>query len=309
MTAAYYQAIPERQRSVVDGWQDVIARMLRWMAAMCHQDGEIGFFNDAAIGIAPSPNDLDVYALRLEFLRFSAQIEGVTHLENSGYLRIQHGPMTALIDAAPVGPDYLPAHGHADTLSFELSLFGQRVLVNSGTSHYGIDAERLRERGTAAHNTVVVDGLDSSEVWGSFRVARRALPALLSITQQEHQIIVDASHGGYRHLPGRNIHRRRWVVADDSMIIEDEITGSFNSAEARFHLHPYIKIDEYHSRDGRVVLFLQDGQRVEFATDSGYLRLERSFWHPGFGENVPNLCLAVNFSSSKLKTNISWREN
>ncbi len=61
----------------------------------------------------------------------------------------------ALCDCAPVGPDYLPAHAHADTLSFELSLCGRRLLVNSGTSQYGTDGERQRQRGTAAHNSVL----------------------------------------------------------------------------------------------------------------------------------------------------------
>ncbi len=62
------------------------------------------------------------------------------------------------------GPDYLPGHAHADTLSFELSLFGQRVIVNSGTSVFGIGEQRQLERGAAAHSTVVVDGENSSEV-------------------------------------------------------------------------------------------------------------------------------------------------
>ena len=57
-------------------------------------------------------------------------------------------------DVALIGPDYLPGHAHADTLSFELSLFGQRVIVNGGTSRYGSGPERLAERGTAAHSTV-----------------------------------------------------------------------------------------------------------------------------------------------------------
>ncbi|MEN9780004.1 MAG: hypothetical protein RL014_1152 [Pseudomonadota bacterium] len=96
---------------------------------------------------------------------------------DSGYVRLDNGPAVALLDVAPVGPDYLPGHAHADTLSFELSVGAQRVLVNSGTSCYGSSAERLRQRGTAAHNTVVVNGQDSSEVWGGFRVARRPLPA------------------------------------------------------------------------------------------------------------------------------------
>jgi heparinase II/III-like protein len=65
-----------------------------------------------------------------------------------------------IADVGEIGPDHLRRHAHADTLSFELSLRGQRVLVNAGTSTYEVTADRLRQRGTAAHNTVVVDGIE-----------------------------------------------------------------------------------------------------------------------------------------------------
>ena len=75
-----------------------------------------------------------------------------------------------IVDIAKIGPDYQPGHGHADTLSFELSIFGQRVFVNSGISQYENNSERLRQRSTPAHNTVVVNDNISSDVWNSFRV-------------------------------------------------------------------------------------------------------------------------------------------
>ena len=94
-----------------------------WLAAMCHPDGEISFFNDAAIGIAPSPTELENYAERLGLPSIAAPGDGVVHFPESGYIRVQRGDMVALLDVAPVGPDYLPGHAHADTFSFELSLF------------------------------------------------------------------------------------------------------------------------------------------------------------------------------------------
>ena len=140
-------------------------------------------------------------------------------LRDSGYVRLAAGPAVALLDVAPLGPDYLPGHAHADTLSFELSLFGQRVIVNGGTSRYGSGPERLAERGTAAHSTVQIDGADSSEVWGGFRVARRArprdvrvhpgldpLPPVLSPAAAgacAGVLEVSAAHDGYCRLPGR----------------------------------------------------------------------------------------------------------
>ena len=66
-----------------------------------------------------------------------------------GDLRVRAvGRPPLITDVGAIGPDYLPAHAHADTLSFELSLFGRRVVVNGGTSRYATgprrDAERLR---------------------------------------------------------------------------------------------------------------------------------------------------------------------
>jgi uncharacterized heparinase superfamily protein len=118
--------------------------------------------------------ELDAYAQRLGLFSGVSPRDGVTHLSESGYVRFQKEDVVALLDVAPLGPDYLPGHGHADTLSFEMSLNGRRVLVDTGTSRYDECPGRLFQRGTAAHNTVVVDDADSSEVWGSFRVAHRA---------------------------------------------------------------------------------------------------------------------------------------
>ena len=73
-----------------------------------------------------------------------------------------------IFDAAAIGPDYIPGHAHADTLSFEMSICDQRVFVNSGTSEYGLSSRRLNQRKTFSHNTVEVDGKDSSLVWSGF---------------------------------------------------------------------------------------------------------------------------------------------
>ena len=164
-------------------WRAKATAMLDWLAAMTHPDGEISFFNDAAFGIAPTLADLQRYADGISAFSQAhpspstipatnpVNPAGTTDvpcrwLRDSGYVRLAAGPAVAILDVAPIGPDYLPGHAHADTLSFELSLFGQRVIVNGGTSRYGSGPERLAERGTAAHSTVQLDGVDSSEVWG-----------------------------------------------------------------------------------------------------------------------------------------------
>jgi uncharacterized heparinase superfamily protein len=98
---------------------------------------------------------------------------------------------------------YLPGHAHADTLSFELSLGGNRVLVNCCISEYGSQAGRQRQPGTAAHNTVTINGQNSSETWAGFRVARRAHAQLCDVSY-DGAAVIEGRHDGYARLPGAN---------------------------------------------------------------------------------------------------------
>ena len=88
-------------------------------------------------------------------------------LQPSGYVVMRPGPRLHLVaDVGPPCPPELPAHAHADCLSFELAVDGQRTVVDTGTSTYAPGERRQYERSTRAHNTVEVDGADQSEVWG-----------------------------------------------------------------------------------------------------------------------------------------------
>jgi uncharacterized heparinase superfamily protein len=201
-----------------------------------------------------------------------------------------------------VGPDYLPGHAHADTLSFELSLFGQRVLVNSGTSQYGVGPERSRQRGTAAHNTVIVDGRDSSEVWAGFRVARRARPVGLEIIP-DGRISVRCAHDGYQSLPSTPAHSRHWQFDEQRLVVEDRISGDFGCAEARFHVHPSVRAEP----DGSAALLqLPLGQILRITADGGLLRIEASSWHREFGVSQPSLCVVVAFAGPSIRTTLDW---
>ena len=307
ITRTYCTAFPDRWRADIEAWSGQIAKMLNWLGIMSHPDGEISYFNDAVQGFAPRLAELQQYAGRLS-LRWSPVPAGRTHwLKESGYVRIEAGPAIALLDVARIGPDYLPAHAHADTLSFELSIFGQRVLVNTGTSCYGDGAERLRQRGSAAHNTVVVDERDSSEVWSGFRVAARARPAGLVITE-EADIEVRCSHDGYHRLVGHPHHGRSWRVSEDTMVIEDQITGTFTTAEAHFHFHPSVRLVSTIETDGEVayVLALAGGEQVRCAVQGGIPRWEDSRWCAEFGLMEPGLCLVARIVSPVLRTTIRW---
>ena len=268
-------------------------RARAWLAAMSHPDGEISLFNDAAIGIAPAPAGIDAYARRLGFPALAAPGEGVLHLADSGYVRLQRGPMVALLDVGPVGPDYLPGHAHADTLSFELSLAGRRMLVNSGTSVYGLGTERLRQRGTAAHNTVAVGGEDSSEVWGGFRVARRARPFDLRIEETQDETIVACSHDGYRRLPGAPVHRRTWRGGYGKMLVADRGIGGTASCAAYWRAGAGVAVEGA----GPFRLAPPAGPAMTVSGEGGAWSRAATTLHPEFGVSTPGEMLVGAFSA------------
>ena len=298
-------------------WRDRAVDMQHWLQLMCHPDGEISFFNDAAMGSAPTPEQVMEFAERVlgrksrdnDIRKQEFAGVNVFELSESGYIRVEAGRAVLLLDVAPIGPDYLPGHAHADTLSFEVSLDGKRVLVNSGTSQYGDGPERLRQRGTAAHNTVVVDGQDSSEVWGGFRVARRAYPFGLQIEPVTGGVRITCSHDGYKRLRGRPVHQREWVITTSSLRVQDRLRGSdgivaAQTASARFHLNPDVTGVE--SGDG-VWQLERGGERpTKVAVRQGTPSWEASTWHPEFGRVVPNTCLDVELAQGRASVHMDW---
>jgi uncharacterized heparinase superfamily protein len=304
VAAAFAGDVPPRWQAAVADWRARIGPMRNWLAAMCHPDGEIGLFNDAAFGIAPPPAELERYADDLGLAPSGRAPLGVAHLAQSGYVRVAQDEMVALLDVAPIGPDYLPGHAHADTLSFELSVFGQRVLVNSGTSCYGLSPERTRQRETAAHNTVAVDGQSSSEVWAGFRVARRARPSGLRVVRDSGVEVV-CRHDGYRRLPGQPVHTRRWLFGTASLVVEDCVSGQFGRAEARFHLHPDVTLDTH---DGGMTgrLAAGSGCWLTWRVEMGELVIEESTYHPRFGINESSRCLALRLRDGSSRIRFDW---
>jgi uncharacterized heparinase superfamily protein len=284
-------------------WRCLAARMARWMNIMAHPDREISFFNDAAFGIAPSPSALDEYVERLGVGVEPAE-PGEHWLQESGYMRVSHNHSCLLMDVAPIGPDYLPGHAHADTLSFEWSLFGHRVFVNSGTSVYGTGPERLRQRGTPAHNTVTINGTDSSEVWGGFRVARRAYVTSTHAQFSSMPRVVTAAHNGYTRLVGKPIHTRTWALGQNDLSIKDSIGGRFDTAVAYFHIHPAVMIEVTDSRRGSGRL--PDGKKFTWVVEHGSATIEQSTWHPRFGIAVASQCLVVAAERNLIALRVKW---
>jgi uncharacterized heparinase superfamily protein len=113
-------------------------------------------------------------------------------------------------DAGPLGYLSIAAHGHADALAFTLSARGQELLIDPGTYAYHTQRDwRDWFRGTAAHNTVIVDGENQSVIGGSFMWLHKARATLEAVELTAERDVWQASHDGYRRLRDPVTHRRR----------------------------------------------------------------------------------------------------
>lgn len=147
------------------------------------------------------------------------------------------------IDAGPQGAGN-SGHGHADALSVQLSVAGEEWLIDPGAYRYvSSGGDRDQFRGTAAHNTLLVDGMSQADPGGPF--AWRNLPSV----RCEHWINGDrfdffsGSHDGYMRLPQPVHHRRSifylkprfWFVSDFA-----EGEGE-HQLEVLWHFAPHFK--------------------------------------------------------------------
>lgn len=278
---------------VVARLKSVATRMLRWLQVMSHPDGLVSFFNDAAFGVAAPWSVLAGYADALAVDVDRSPLQPLESLPDSGYIRLQNDRAIVLCDVAPIGPDYQPAHAHADTLSFELSIDGRRLIVNGGTSTYTAGPERTRQRGTSAHSTVEIDNTNSSDVWGGFRVARRARPFDVKTGASKDGVWAEGAHDGYQHTPGRVVHRRSWSLEPTGLTVTDILEGSCTRAVARFILHP-----DAAAAGAEPVLFQCEPQVP-------IVRVPAK-WHPEFGRSLGTEAVQVTLTAPRVATTLLW---
>jgi len=188
-------------------------------------------------------------------------------------------PQTMTIDAGPQGVGR-SGHGHADALSMRLTMKGRRWLVDSGSGVYIAKnpADRDTFRGTGAHNTIRVDGLDQSIADEPF--SWKALPTTLAetwITGKSFTYFV-GSHNGYSRLPDPVTHRRYVLkIAGDLWLVRDVALGHAEHViEARWHFAPDLELQAIAA--GRVEISSRTG------SESGDAALtmmvpEDTVWH------------------------------
>jgi uncharacterized heparinase superfamily protein len=263
------------------------AACLAFLADMLHPDGEISLFNDSAVGIAPAPSRIFAYGARLLGPDAPAvrPVNTLVQRPDSGYFGWQGTREAWLLDCGPISVDYQPGHGHCDLLSYELSFDERRIVVDRGVFDYESGMRRQQARSTVGHNTVMVDGHEQSEIWGVFRVGRRARPLGARLQQIGEEVRFEGAHDGYRHLAGEVVHRRAARYAIRGMLeVTDTLTGGGSHTMDNFiHLAPGLTAErrgvaiEVRDRAGRWIaaIDVHGGPEVSLEIDEHYREFGR----------------------------------
>jgi hypothetical protein len=233
---------------------EAIERMRIFSAALARPDGAPALFNDGTVD-APVLDLPDVP-------------DGLSVFDQSGFVVVRDGPLWLAFRCGPPSPDFLPAHAHADALSFQLWWRGRPVLVDPGTFTYEPGADRDWFRSTRAHSTVCVDGRNQFRLWGAFRSG--PLPKVSLRYARDRALEASVV------LPGRLRHVRRIEWGDDEVLVYDELEGKGR-----------------HRVESRLV-WAPDRPQVELELlGSGELTAEEGFVSERFGERVPTAVAAV----------------
>jgi uncharacterized heparinase superfamily protein len=297
-------------------WEDVdradlrakIAAATAFLSAVAVQ-GNLPLLNDAAHGIAAPVNALLGAVSARKIASPIEEPEAATMLPYSGVFVFRSPKVAAVVDGGELGPPFLLAHAHCDTTSFELWLDGHPVLTDSGVYEYQVGPWRQYFRSATAHNVVTIEDRDPSEMWGSFRVARRQRPT--EFTYDPTTSVVECGHDGYRRL-GIMVRRRVRLPSEQSGVVVTELLD--NSARPRpFSLHCHFAPgwsaeSPRADRDCSIIYLTSEARSVTwFVLGCGFsVRDDPSWYAPEFGQKTLRPHLRVDGTCPRGRTRVTW---
>ena len=209
------------KQAMLDGTTDSMTAAL---PAMMLADGEVALMNDSWMGEAPRADGV-----------ISLPPTGKHELPLTGYVALSGGGDSVVFDCGPCGPDDNPGHAHADFLSIEAAVTGNRFLVDTGVPTYTAGEVRNRSRSAAAHNGPRLEGLEPIEFWKSFRVGRRGYAGLLDMSGFDSiaPLVTAGWNSGYSHL-GVDIRRLVALWPGRALLVADLWSGQTHSPITHF---------------------------------------------------------------------------
>ncbi len=242
---------------VPESLQHAIDRMTPALRFFRHADGGLALFNGG--------REEETALVDTVLAQADARGRPLKSAPHTGFERLIAGRTLVLLDTGAPPPAGLDRLAHAGTLSMEVSVSKERLIVNCGSHPSQRGPWRAALAGSAAHSTVVIADTNSAEVLENGGLGRR--PSHVGCERQESDgaVLVVATHNGYSKGFGF-LHRRRVYLADNGEDLrgEDTLEPVIGATPAnqpftiRFHLHPQVQ-----------PALIQGGAQVELRLPSG----------------------------------------
>ncbi|MGK7867039.1 heparinase II/III family protein [Falsiroseomonas sp. E2-1-a20] len=281
-------------------------RMLR------HADGGLALFNGTR----------DEQAAFIDLVLTQGQSRGrpPPFLPDTGFHRLAASRTLVLIDCgapAPSRRDATPGglprgadrNAHAGTLSFEMSVGRERLIVNCGAAPAAEGEWRDALRATAAHSTLVLADTNSSELRPE-GLGRRVDAVTTDRFEEDGKLWLDATQDGWQRQFGVR-HRRRLFLSDsgDTLIGEDllEPVREVNvpAFVLRFHLHPSITASLQQDEQG-ALLRLSSGVGWRLRTGPGIrVAIEESIYLGGEARRSNQVALHAEAGTTALQWSLA----
>lgn len=288
---------------VPEGVQGAIDRMAPMLRFFRHGDGGLALFNDSPEG--------EAWLIDMVLTRADAPGKPLGSAPHSGFERIVSGRSLLLVDTGPPPPPGARDHAFAGTLSLELSIGKERLIVNCGGGPGLSAAWRQGLRASAAHSTLTLADTNSTEIFeapgkGS-EIGKYPSVVIRDVSESDGAVWLTGRHNGYERGFGLIHERRLWLAAggeelrgEDTLLPPRMETLSRREHEPgerrpalwrwrrdrpkvfhlRFHLHPGVSASLVH--DGSAVLLrLPSGAGWRFRAEGGNITLEDSVYFGG----------------------------
>jgi uncharacterized heparinase superfamily protein len=256
---------------------DTIEKMARASSLLTHPDGLPAQYNDAGLTMA----------YRAKVLDAPAPEQGGFALPASGYFGFRSPTFYFVCKMGRIGADDLPAHAHADIGSFELSVEGQRMIVDQGVFEYIDGARRDQSRATAHHNCFTLGDRSQADLYGSFRCGARPAVDGLTFSISPTTLAVESRHDGYRPVTVT----RGFAVSDTAILIRDRMSARTGEIARLFLLlHPECSF----TLEGGTATVMRSNAMLTIS-GSGPVTSEPAVWWPDMGVEYPTtrLCLTL----------------
>ena len=256
--------------------QGAIDRMAPVLRSFRHGDGRLALFNDG--------NEEDEGFINMVLAQAGAKGRPISSAPHTGFQRLATGRTLVLMDTGvplAAGDDRV----HAGTLSFEMSVGKDRLVINCGAEADAKAEWHEALRATAAHSALVVDDSNSIELPGAGGPGAPVSVVLCNRREADGNIWIESSHDGYVGRFGLTHGRHLYLSVDGGDLRGlDTLTGEAGRAFAvRFHLHPEVRASMV--QDGEVVLIrMPRGGGWRFLCAGGILALEESVYRGRAGE-------------------------